>query len=308
MPWLVRREIRSMVTLNQLEVLLRVLEHQGFSGAAKSLFMSQPSVSNHIRNLEHSCGIQLVHRTSAGARPTPAGEVVAEHARQVFAVMDSLERTVADFRGLGGGRLVLAGTTTLGTYLLPRLVADFSTQAPKVSCEIRVGNEDAVESWLLRGEVALGLCAGTPHDEQLLSQGMFEEAMVLVAEPQTPLAGRALTPPDLRNQRFVMRESGSATRHLQEETLRTWGLEDAEQWDMWGPGTLKQAVCEGLGVALLSEHVARYEIAAGMLAALTVTPAPPKRTVSLVRRSDRVLTPPEQAFVDLVKAVAEWPS
>lgn len=140
-----------MVTLNQLEVLLRVLEHQGFSGAAKSLFMSQPSVSNHIRNLENSCGIQLVHRTSAGARPTPAGEVVAEHARQVFAIMDSLERTVADFRGLGGGRLVLAGTTTLGTYLLPRLVADFSTRAPKVSCEIRVGNEDAVESWLLRG-------------------------------------------------------------------------------------------------------------------------------------------------------------
>ncbi|QIY53516.1 LysR family transcriptional regulator [Streptomyces sp. RPA4-5] len=296
-----------MVTLNQLEVLVKVVEFKGFSGAAKSLFTSQPAVSNHIRNLENSFGVPLVHRTSQGARPTPAGEVVVEHAQRVFSILDDLERAVADFRGLGGGRLVLAGTTTLGTYLLPRLLSDFSARAPKVACQIRVGNEGAVESWLLRGEVALGLCAAIPRDEQLVAQGMFEESMVLVSEPNSPLIGTALTPADLEDQRFLMREPGSATRSLQESVLRSWDLSDAEQWEMWGPDTLKQAVCQGLGMAVVSEHVIRQETASGLLATLTVSPAPPSRTVSLVRRADRVLTPPEEAFVELVRTVGEWP-
>ncbi|WP_346124920.1 LysR family transcriptional regulator [Nonomuraea roseola] len=294
--------------MNQLEVLVKVVESKGFSGAAKSLYMSQPAVSNHIRNLERSLGVQLVHRTSHGARPTPAGEVVVEHAHRVFEILDSLERVVADYRGLEGGQLVLAGTTTLGTYLLPRLLSDFSHRAPKVSCQIRVGNEEAVESWLLRGEVALGLCVDTPRDDQLMAQEMFVESMVLVAEPGSPLVGRALTPADLADQRFLMRESGSASRRLQESALRTWGLESAEQWDMWGPDTLKQAVGQGLGISLLSEHAVRQETESGNLAALTVIPAPPTRTVSLVRRIDRVLTPPEEAFVELVRTVAEWPA
>ncbi|MFE5263092.1 LysR substrate-binding domain-containing protein [Streptomyces coelicoflavus] len=233
--------------------------------------------------------------------------MVVERAHRILGILDDLERTVAGYRGLGGGRLVLAGTTTLGTYLLPRLLSDFSARAPKVACQIRVGNEEAVESWLLRGEVALGLCAGTPRDDQLLAQGMFEEAMVLVAEPSSPLAGRTLRPADLADERFLVRESGSATRRLQEAALRTWGLEGAQQWEMWGSDTLKQAVCQGLGLAVVSEHVVRQETESGLLVTLTVQPALPTRTVSLVRRADRVLTPPEEAFVSLVRTVGEWP-
>ncbi|MEV4615468.1 LysR family transcriptional regulator [Kitasatospora sp. NPDC049258] len=297
-----------MVTLHQLEVLVRVIESKGFSGAAKSLFTSQPAVSNHIRNLEGSFGVPLVHRTSHGARPTPAGEIVVEHARRIFEILDDLERAVAECRGPDAGRLVLAGTSTLGTYLLPHLLTEFAARAPKVACQIRVGNADAVESWLVRGEVALGLCAGPPRDDQLVAQGMFEEAMVLVAAPNSPLAGRSLIPADLAGQRFLMRESGSATRRLQESALRTWGLERAEQWDMWGLDTLKQAACQGLGMTVVSEHVIRQESDSGRLATLTVVPAPPHRTISLVRRADRVLTPPEEAFVALARAFPQWPA
>lgn len=297
-----------MVSLNQLEVLLKVLETGGFSGAAKALYMSQPAVSNHIRNLENSFAVQLVHRTTQGARPTPAGEVVAEHARRMFELLDSLERSVADFRGLGGGRLVVAGTSTLGPYLLPRLLADFARRAPKVSCQLRVGNEEAVETWLMRGEAALGLCIDSPRDEQLVAEEMFSESTVLVAAAGSPLAGRELAAADLAGQRFLMRETGSATRRLQERALASWGLEAAERWDLWGIDTIKEAACQGLGIAILSEHAIRRELDAGILTALSIEPLPPTRAVSLVRRADRVLTPPEEAFVALTRAVAEWPS
>jgi LysR family transcriptional regulator, low CO2-responsive transcriptional regulator len=296
-----------MVSLNQLEVLLRVIETGGFSGAAKALYMSQPAVSNQIRNLENSFAVQLVHRTIQGARPTPAGEVVAEHARRMFELLDSLEHAVADFRGLGAGRMVVAGTTTLGPYLLPRLLAHFAERAPKVSCQLRVGNAEAVETWLMRGEAALGLSTDAPGEEQLIADEMFSEATVLVAAAGSPLAGRELTPADLTGRRFLMRETGSATRRLQERAMAAWGLDGAERWDLWGLDTIKEAVCQGLGIAILSEHATRREVDAGILAVLAITPPPPTRAVSLLRRADRVLTPPEEAFVALTRTVPEWP-
>ena len=296
-----------MLSLTQLEVLIAVVERGGFSGAAKKLYMSQPSVSNHVRNLESSIGAQLVRRSSLGAQCTPAGEVVVEHARRVFALLDELERRVADLEGMKSGRLIVAGTTTLGTYLLPRLVADFTRGAPNVECQIRVGNEETVENWLLRGEVALGLCIGNPREEQLISETLFEEEMVLVAAGDSPLRDRVLRPADLAGQRFLMREVGSATRRQQDEILRSWGLADADRWNLWGPETLKEAVCAGLGLTLLSGHATARERQHGLLAALSVDPPPPGRTVSLVRRGDRVLTPPEQAFVTLLAGLASWP-
>ena len=296
-----------MVNLNQLEVFVAVVESGGFSGAAKALYMSQPSVSNHIRNLEASLGVPLVERTTQGARTTPAGEVVLEHARSIFEQVRELEHRVSQFQGLDAGRLVVAGTTTLGTYLLPRLVAEFGRRAPRVECQIRVGNEERVEEWLVRGEVALGLCIDQPR-EHLEAEPLFREHLVLVAAPETPLAGRPLAPSDLAGLRFLMREKGSATRKQQEDALRAWNLSDAPRWDLWGPDTLKEAVQEGLGVALLSEHATARERESGLLVALTVEPAPPARTVSLVRRGDRSLTPPEEAFVAMLRAVGVWPS
>ncbi|GAA1726753.1 selenium metabolism-associated LysR family transcriptional regulator [Isoptericola hypogeus] len=295
-----------MVSLNQLEVLVAVVEAGGFSGAAKAMYLSQPSVSNHVRNLESSLGVRLVERTTAGARTTPAGDVVVDHARRIFGLLDSLEQEVASYRGLGAGRLLVAGTTTLGTYLLPRLVADFSSRAPNVDCQIRVGNEQAVEEWIVRGEATLGLCIDEPR-EHLESEPLLEDEIMLVAGPGSRLAGRVLEPGDLRGQRFLLRERGSATRRLQEEILHAWGLESEARWELWGPETLKEAAAEGLGVALLSEHVTVRERAAGQLVALRVEPAPPRRTVSLVRRGDRVLTPPEEAFVAMLRSLGSWP-
>lgn len=86
------------------------------------------------------------------------------------------------------------------------------------------------------------------------------------------------------------------------------GLDGADLWDLWGSDTLKEAVHAGLGLALLSEHVAARELASGMLVELSVDPAPPSRTVSLVCRADRTLTPPEEAFVAQLRAVGSWPA
>lgn len=295
------------MNLTQLEALVAVVDSGGISGAAKVMYMSQPSVSNHVRNLESGLGIQLLERTPQGAKPTHAGEVVVHHARRIFQQLSDLDHDVRSIRGVATGRLVVAGTTSLGTYVLPHLVARFAADVPNVNCELRVGNQDSVENWLLAGDVALGLCAELPHDEHLQAEPMFTESMMLVASADSPLAGRQLTPADLSTQRFLMREAGSATRRQQEAALHQWALDGVERWDLWGPESVKESVYAGLGVALLSEHVSARERATGRLVALAVDPPAPSRTVHLARKADRVLTAAEHAFTKLVRETTAWP-
>jgi DNA-binding transcriptional LysR family regulator len=296
-----------MLSLTQLEVFVRVVEEGGFSGAAKSLYMSQPAVSNHIRNLEKALGVGLVIRGPQGARATAAGSVVADHAREIFAMMRRLELAAANYKGLEAGSLTVAATTTPAKYLLPQLITSFAARAPKVTCEIRSGNEDTVESWILRGDVSLGICVGTRPPEPLVAEPLFDEQMLLVARPAHPLVGTVVQPEDLREERFLLREAGSATRRLQEQAIADWGVAGVGTWDLWGADTLKEGVQQGLGIAVLPDHATRREIDAGQLSKLDVRPAPPTRTVSLVRRADRLLTPPEEAFAALVRSTTEWP-
>jgi DNA-binding transcriptional LysR family regulator len=296
------------MSLNRLAILVQVVDSGGFSAAARVLYMSQPAVSSQIRALESSLGVQLLERLPGGARPTPAGEAVVAKARTVFALLDEITQSAAEYQGLRAGRLVVAGTTTVGTYLVPRLVAEFSRQVPGVSCQIRVGNEETVESWLADGEAGLGLAVGTPLDEHLVAEPVLDEEMVLVAAPGSSVTGRPLAPAELADQRFLLREAGSATRRLQEQALTAWGLAEVDRWDLWGPDTLKEAARHGLGITLLSDHATRYELAHGMLARVEIDVPAPSRTISLVHRADRRMTPPERAFVALVRTVREWPA
>lgn len=295
------------MNLNRLAVLVQVVDSGGFSAAARALYLSQPAVSAQVRALEESLGVQLLERRASGAVPTPAGEAVVARARAVFTMLAEIEASAAEFQGLKAGRLSLAGTTTLGTYLLPRLVAEFSERAPAVSCQIRVGNEETVENWLLDGEAALALAIGTPLDEHLVAEPVLTEEMVLVTAPGSALSGRTVATDELTGQRFLLRESGSATRRLQEESLTAWGLGEVDRWDLWGPDTIKEAARHGLGVALLSEHATRYELEHGMLVRVDTDLPAPTRTISLVHRTDRTFTPPERLFAELVRATREWP-
>jgi LysR family transcriptional regulator, low CO2-responsive transcriptional regulator len=296
------------MSLNHLTVLVQVVDSGGFSAAARALYMSQPAVSSQIRALESSLGVQLLERRPGGARPTPAGEAVVGKARTVFALLEEIKHSAAEFQGLRAGRLQVAGTTTVGTYLVPRLVAEFAQRVPGVSCQIRVGNEETVEGWLVEGEVGLALAVGRPLDEHLTAVPVLEEEMVLVAAPDARIVGRTVRPAELADERFLLREAGSATRRLQEQALTAWGLAEVDRWDLWGPDTLKEAVRHGLGVTLLSDHATRYELEHGILARVELDSPAPSRTISLLHRTDRSFTPPERAFVALVRAMREWPA
>ncbi|AQT79844.1 LysR family transcriptional regulator [Mycolicibacterium litorale] len=280
---------------------------RGFSAAANKLFMSQPSVSHHVRQLETAVDAVLIDRSSGRARATAEGEVLAEYARRFILLGEEAITAVRQVQGLGRGHLTLGGTTTVGSYLLPHLLGQFQQRHPDIECSLYVGNVEQLTARVLSGEVGLGVFAGHPSTTQLQVERVLMDLAVIVAAPGHPLAYRLVAANELRTQRFILREQGSGTRSLQAEALSGWQLPDVASMEMWGTETIKQAVKAGLGISLLSEHTVRQEVRDGLLATIAVQPAATGRPIVAAYRRERALAPTERAFLADLRALNGWP-
>ncbi|WP_436501968.1 LysR substrate-binding domain-containing protein [Actinokineospora sp. HUAS TT18] len=296
-----------MLNFHRLWIFLQVIECGGFSAAAAKLYMSQPSVSNQVRQLETSLGAPLVDRTGGAATPTAEGEVLAEYARRLFLLADEAIGAVRQVQGLGRGKLYIGGTSTVGTYLLPRLLARFHQDHPDIDCGLFVGNAEQVAERLLEGQIALAVFAGEPPSASIRYEPILTDQPVVVTAPSHRLVGTPVSPAALAREHFIQREKGSSTRRMQDAALVAWDLRDVSTIEMWGTETAKQAVQEGLGVSLLSDHTVAREIADGTLAVLDVEPVPAARVIVAGYRKDRPLAPSEQAFLTVLRGLGHWP-
>lgn len=302
--WKVSMELKS----HQLQVFLQVVECGGFSAAANKLFMSQPSVSQQVRQLEATVDATLIDRSRGRAKATAEGEVLAEYAKRLILLGEEAVSAVRQVQGLSRGHLRLGGSTTVGTYLLPHLLGRFQHLHPDIECDLFVGNIEQLTARLVSGEVGLGVFVGKPSNAQLHTQEIMLDLAVLVAAPDHPLAGKRVAAKELLEQRFILRERGSGTRSLQSGALAEWHLHDVASTEMWGSETVKQAVRAGLGISLLSEHAVRQELEHGLLASVEVDPPPVGRPVVAAYRRERVLAPSERAFLDALRDLNTWPS
>jgi DNA-binding transcriptional LysR family regulator len=300
----------TQLNLHRLSIFMTVVETGGFSAAAQKLYMSQPSVSNHVRNLEQSLQTTLIDRSGPRIRPTAEGEVLVEYARRMFLLAEEAVAAIREVSGVQSGRLEVGGTTTVGTYLLPRLLARFRDRHHNIECDIVVGNNGQIVKRLLDGELGLAIVAGQPGAPQLKTETVLDERLLLVAAPGHPLTQTSghITPPQLAGERFLLREPGSQTRDLQEAALIGWDLDDMAKADMWGPETIKQSVAAGLGISLISEHAIDAEVRDGRLVVLDVDPPLRSRPVVVAYRRDRLLSPAERAFLGLVRGLRTWPA
>lgn len=307
----------TQLNLHRLSIFMTVVETGGFSAAAQKLYMSQPSVSNHVRNLEQSLQTTLIDRSGPRIRPTAEGEVLVEYARRVFLLTEEAVAAIREVSGVQTGRLEVGGTTTVGTYLLPHLLARFRDRHHNIECDIVVGNNGQIVKRLLDGELGLAIVAGQPGAPQLKTETVLDERLLLVAAPGHRLAQASpaspgapiapIVPSELAGERFLLREPGSQTRDLQEAALIGWDLDDMAKADMWGPETIKQSVAAGLGISLISEHAIDAEVRDGRLVVLAVDPPLRSRPVVVAYRRDRLLSPAERAFLGLVRGLQTWP-
>jgi DNA-binding transcriptional LysR family regulator len=269
--------------LRRLEVFVKVAEIGSFSRAAEALFLTQPTVSEHVRALEDELGVQLLDRLGRGTTPTRAGTLLLGYARRMLALSREASQAIEQFQGRVSGELTIGGSTIPGEYVMPEVIGAFRGKYPDVRISLLIGSSREVTTWVEDGRVEIGVVGVTPTSRALQARRLMADELVVVVGAEHPWAGRkTVTLDDLREEPMILRERGSGSRETFEQALEGVGLDLAAfriVGEIASTQAVKQAVRAGVGISL------------------TVT-----RSFHLITHRDRSRSPLATAFLAFVES------
>ncbi len=247
------------MTIRHLRVFMEVADSGTISLAASKLFLSQPTVSQIIRELEEHYQILLFERIAQKLYITDQGKFLLEHARHVLAEFDDLETTMLQFSQKP--TLRIGATLTVSTCLLPKILSDLSSRLPDTQIFSYSGNTSAVEERLLRSELDVGLIEGKVKSPKLVSMPLISDYLVLICSTSHPLAKKKrVTLKELSSYSFALRESGSGTRTLMESYLNGHHIHIDVRWETCDIDSLKTAVLDQNLLTIASVRLFEKEI------------------------------------------------
>jgi DNA-binding transcriptional LysR family regulator len=292
--------------LRRLEIFAKVAELGSFSRAAEALFLTQPTISEHVRSLEDELGVQLLDRLGRGATPTRAGQLLLGYARRMLALSREAHQALERFQGRMSGELVVGGSTIPGEYVLPALIGQFKSKYPDISISLHIGSSRQVSDWVEEGRVEVGVVGARPAARTLEAKERMPDELVVVVAATHPWATRRVTTlADLQKEPMVVRERGSGSRDAVEHALQEAGISPASLrlvGEMGSTQAVKQAVRAGVGIALISKRAVEDECRAGLLACVKVKDLRIARAFHLVTHRDRTRSPLAEAFVEFIES------
>jgi len=297
------------LNLRHLRIFETIASCGSFSRAADQLGMSQPAVSMQLRQLETDLGTVLFERPQR-QRLTEAGQELLQHARMILAQARAAEDAMALYEadpneagtGPRGARgLLHLGVVSTAHYFAPRLLNEFHRLHPEVRLKLTVAKRHEVLAMLQEHRLDLAITGYPPSEADVEAQSFARHPHCIVAPPDHPLAKRRkLGWGDLRDEHFIFRESGSATRQFFEHLLQSQSIQVRVGMELAGNETIKQAVMCGMGISFLSAHAFQVELAAGLMVVLDVVDMPKHIDWCVVQRRDTVLTGVNAAFREFV--------
>ncbi|MFM8392768.1 MAG: LysR substrate-binding domain-containing protein, partial [Acidobacteriota bacterium] len=254
------------------------------------LFISQPAVSAHLKAFESHLGAPLFERAPRRMVLTDAGQGVLDQVNRIFVLYDELPTLVDHLRERIGGEVLVAASSTPGTYLLPTLLRRFQRRHPEVVPLLRIGASSEVLTWLLEYEAPFGIVGEISLPEMIESTPLGADQLRLTARAGDPLAAKSRSDLESLGARTLfVREKGSSTRAVVEGLFGEELKRFARVVEMTSTEAIKQAVIAGLGVAFLSSWSCRLEERVGVLAPLRERRWRKSRRFYLVKRRDREL-------------------
>jgi LysR family transcriptional regulator, transcriptional activator of the cysJI operon len=252
----------------RLRVFRAVARHLNFRIAAEELLLTQSAVTQQIKALESELDVPLFDRAGGRVSLTPAGAALLPFANQLAALVEEAREAVAATSGTQVGRLALGASQTIGQYLLPKLIAGFLQENPKVEISVMGGNTQTILEALVDHRVQLCLIEGPAMRRDVRVEPFMEDHMVCVVPAGHEWADEEIDVKELRQATLVARELGSGSRRIVEQALEQAGLEVKKlRLAMTFDSTegLLSAVEAGLGIAFVSRWAVRNQLALGTL-------------------------------------------
>ncbi|MGF1599705.1 MAG: LysR family transcriptional regulator [Acidimicrobiales bacterium] len=237
--------------LRQLQAFLAVVDHGGFTAAAKATHTVQSNISTHVARLERELDATLIDRSTG--RPTQEGEAVLVRVRRIQNELASLESDVSSLRGSPRGQVRLGVIGTTARWLTPLVVDELATEAPDIQLVVADGSTRSLELRLLEGELDLGIVALPVDDPEIVTYPLFHEDHIIVGPKDHPLARNegVVELEALARYPLLLAAPGTPFRQEVEETFRAAGLRLRPKIEIDGMRLLASLAFQGYGVSIV---------------------------------------------------------
>ncbi|HWB24142.1 MAG TPA: LysR family transcriptional regulator [Chitinophagaceae bacterium] len=242
----------------RLQVFHTVARRLSFTKAAEELFITQPAVTKHIREIENYFKVPLFERNGSKISLTPAGETLLHYTGEIFTLYRNLEFDINALTQNHSGTLKIGASTTVAQYVLPAVLAGFHKKFPGIKVTLTTGNTGQTEIALQQKEIDLGIIEGRSKKAGLVYTRFIKDELVLVSAINNPLSAKqTIQPAALTKIPLLLREPGSGTLEVISHALKPFGITMADlQTEMQLDSTesIKNYLLHSGSMAFLSIH------------------------------------------------------
>lgn len=285
------------MTFRHMRIFEAVCRHMSITRAAEELYLSQPSVSLAIADLEKNYNIRLFDRIGKRLFLTPAGEDLLDYVRSITELVDDMEQHLRS--GARSRVLKIGASLTVGGCLVPDCAEKFAALHPDIRAEITIDRTDVIEQKILSNSLDLGFVEGLPKGSQLLASPFAEDELAPVCAPDAPfLTNSPITCQELASLPLLLREKGSGTRAVLDSIMELQEITLAPLWESLSYLALIRGAEAGLGVSVLPLRIVEEPLKQGRLVILPVRDVQWKRNFFRIQHRSKILD----------KTAEEWSS
>ena len=195
------------MSIRHFRIFIAVAEEENITKAAKKLYLTQPTVSVAIKEIEEHYGARFFERINQRLHITEEGKRFLDYAKHFIAMYDEMEIAFknTDFTG----RLRVGASVNIGTYYIPRLIREFRDRYPGINVQVKINTTAVVEKELLDGKLDLALVGGTIQSEHIVAEPLFYEKYTAICAPEHPMAGKTVPLEEFMKEPLLSREKSS---------------------------------------------------------------------------------------------------
>jgi LysR family transcriptional regulator, transcriptional activator of the cysJI operon len=284
--------------IEALRVFVCVVETENFSRAAEQLYLTQPTVSQQIRNLENDIGVKLLDRTPKFVRITEAGQILYNKAKLILKFYEDAKAEINHLHNIVSGALHVGASFSIGESILPRMLANFALQYPLVKIKATIANTGEIIQGVRNFAFDVGLVSEHVHFSDLCIQKLMEDEMVVIIPPNHPLSKIPIVrPQDLQDNIWIFRENGSGTRAFADGIIHDFNLKVKQSYEFNSSQAVKEAVSAGLGIAIVSYWIVRKEDSYGDLLVRRLENQKLSRSFYMLYRKEQTATMAQTMFL-----------
>lgn len=278
-------------TLQQLRIIKAIASEKSFTRAAEILFISQPSLSKQVKLLENRLGILLINRESNKISLTEGGKLFLQYSERVLALCEESCRALNDLKNGDRGSLTVGASQTIGTYLMPRVLALFAQHYPQINLKVQVDSTRFIAKNVVNRDIDIAVVGGdVPEDlkKYLEIESFVEDELTLIIPKSHPFATKkkkSINKEDLYHLNFITLNPNSTIRKFIDNILIQNNIETKQFniiMQLNSIEAIKTAVSLGLGAAFVSSSAIEKEIELNTIEIISIENIRITRTLSII--------------------------